>query len=185
MTAHTRIGGPADAGRDAAGRNTHWSLRSMARASGHNDPRPFIASGGPSACSRIARRPSSLSSDQHFLRGPRSATSVGLYPLGTPPDREPWYRLWLDEKSQIQAAEILVFPAPLCRIASPGMCGAAQPFDYKRHGTTWSLRGPRHQPRERCILQNVSLRQQLAAREFRKGASTIASDGRTSFAGSS
>ena len=48
-----RGSGPADAGRV---RDATHCLRSMARAS--TRPRPFIASGGPSACSRIARRPS-------------------------------------------------------------------------------------------------------------------------------
>ena len=86
-------------------------------------PRPFIASGGPSACSRIARRPSSCRAIPSSWR--RSA--VGLYLA--PPDRA--LVLCVDEKSQIQALDRSQPLLPM----RPGQA-ERRSHDYKRHGTT-------------------------------------------------
>ena len=98
---------------------THWSLRSMARASGHA-PSTIHRIGGPSACSRIARRPSSCRAIPSSWR--RSATGLYL----APPDRA--LVLCVDEKSQIQALDR---SQPL--LLSPGQ--AERRNDYK-DGTT-------------------------------------------------
>ena len=111
---------------------THWSLRSMARASGH----------APSTIHRIWRafglqphrsETFKLSSDPFFVEKVRDI--VGLYLA--PPDRA--LVLCVDEKSQIQA--LGPFPAPLADAPRAG--GAAQPrLQAPRHDL--SLRGPRH-----------------------------------------
>ena len=122
---------------------THWSLRSMARASGH----------APSTIHRIWRafglqphrsETFKLSSDPFFVEKVRDI--VGLYLA--PPDRA--LVLCVDEKSQIQG--LGPFPAPLADAPRAG--GAAQP----------RLQAPRHDlcfaaleasPRERSSA-NVS-----------------------------
>ena len=100
-------GSPADAGRDAAGRDP-LSLRSMARAS--TRPRPFIASGGPSACSRIARRPSSCRAIPSSWR--RSATSsVCIWRRRIVP--------WFSVSTKRARSRPWTVPSPSCRCA-PG-----------------------------------------------------------------
>ena len=94
---------------------THWSLRSMARASGH----------APSTIHRIWRafglqphrsETFKLSSDPFFVEKVRDI--VGLYLA--PPDRA--LVLCVDEKSQIQALD---GPSPSCRCAPGRRSGAA------------------------------------------------------------
>ena len=103
---------------------THWSLRSMARASGHA-PRPFIASGGPSACSRIARRPSSCRAIPSSWR--RSATSsVCIWRRRIVP--------WFSVSTKRARSRPWTVPSPSCRCA-PGQA-ERRSHDYKRHGTT-------------------------------------------------
>ena len=112
---------------------THWSLRSMARASGH----------APSTIHRIWRafglqphrsETFKLSSDPFFVEKVRDI--VGLYLA--PPDRA--LVLCVDEKSQIQALRDRSQPLLPMR---PGAGGAAQPrLQAPRHDL--SLRGPRH-----------------------------------------
>ena len=88
-------------------------------------PRPFIASGGPSACSRIARRPSSCRAIPSSWQKVRDI--VGLYLA--PPDRA--LVLCVDEKSQIQALDRSQPLLPM----RPGQA-ERRSHDYKRHGTT-------------------------------------------------
>ena len=132
---------------------THWSLRSMARASGH----------APSTIHRIWRafglqphrsETFKLSSDPFFVEKVRDI--VGLYLA--PPDRA--LVLCVDEKSQIQALDRSQPLLPM----RPGQA-ERRSHDYKRHGTTSLFRGPSTSPRERSSA-NVSLRHR--AREFRK-----------------
>ena len=133
---------------------THWSLRSMAGRAATR-PRPFIASGGPSACSRIARRPSSCRAIPSSWR--RSATSSALYLA--PPDRA------LASVSTKRArSRPWTVPSPSCRCAA----GQAERrgHDYKRHGTTSLFALPSTSPRERSSANAVS--RAIAAREFRK-----------------
>ena len=107
------------AGRDAAGRDPlEPSL----------DPRPFIASGGPSACSRIAST-FKLSSDPFFVEKVRDI--VGLYRGSCPGS--------LCRRKEPDPG--LGPPAPLADAPRAG--GAAQPrLQAPRHDL--SLRGPRH-----------------------------------------
>ena len=104
---------------------THWSLRSMARASGHAPSTIHRILAGPSACSRIARRPSSCRAIPSSWR--RSATSSVCI----------WRRriralvLCVDEKSQIQALDRSQPLLPM----RPGQA-ERRSHDYKRHGTT-------------------------------------------------
>ena len=94
---------------------THWSLRSMARASGHA-PRPFIASGGPSACSRIARRPSSCRAIPSSWR--RSATSsVCIWRRRIVP--------WFSVSTKRARSRPWTVPSPSCRCAPGRRSGAA------------------------------------------------------------
>ncbi len=106
---------PADA--------THWSLRSMARASGH----------APSTIHRIWRafglqphrsETFKLSSDPFFVEKVRDI--VGLYL--NPPERA--LVLCVDEKSQIQALDRTQPLLPM----RPGQA-ERRSHDYKRHGT--------------------------------------------------
>ena len=103
---------------------THWSLRSMARASGH----------APSTIHRIWRafglqphrsETFKLSSDPFFVEKVRDI--VGLYLA--PPDRA--LVLCVDEKSQIQALDRSQPLLPM----RPGQA-ERRSHDYKRHGTT-------------------------------------------------
>ena len=103
---------------------THWSLRSMARASGH----------APSTIHRIWRafglqphrsETFKLSSDLLFVDKVRDI--VGLYVA--PPKRA--LVLCVDEKSQIQALERTQPVVPM----RPGQA-QRRSHDYKRHGTT-------------------------------------------------
>ena len=111
---------------------THWSLRSMARASGH----------APSTIHRIWRafglqphrsETFKLSSDPFFVEKVRDI--VGLYLA--PPDRA--LVLWCRRKEPDPGPG--PFPAPLADAPRAG--GAAQPrLQAPRHDL--SLRGPRH-----------------------------------------
>ena len=111
---------------------THWSLRSMARASGH----------APSTIHRIWRafglqphrsETFKLSSDPFFVEKVRDI--VGLYLA--PPDRA--LVLCVDEKSQIQALDRSQPLLPM----RPGQAERVQPrLQAPRHDL--SLRGPRH-----------------------------------------
>ena len=103
---------------------THWSLRSMARASGH----------APSTIHRIWRafglqphrsETFKLSSDPLFVDKVRDI--VGLYLA--PPERA--LVLCVDEKSQIQALERTQPVVPM----RPGQA-QRRTHDYTRHGTT-------------------------------------------------
>ena len=103
---------------------THWSLRSMARATGY----------APSTIHRIwqafglqphRQETFKLSSDPMFVEKVRDI--VGLYL--DPPDRA--LVLCLDEKSQIQALDRTQPLLPL----RPGQA-ERRTHDYKRHGTT-------------------------------------------------
>jgi transposase len=103
---------------------THWTLRSMARASGL----------APSTIHRIWRqhglRPHrtetfKLSNDPHFVEKVRDI--VGLYL--NPPEHA--LVLSVDEKSQIQALDRTQPGLPMKK----GRC-ATMTHDYKRHGTT-------------------------------------------------
>ena len=124
---------------------THWSLRSMARASGH----------APSTIHRIWRafglqphrsETFKLSSDPFFVEKVRDI--VGLYLA--PPDRA--LVLCVDEKSQIQALDRSQPLLPM----RPGQA-ERRSHDYKRHGTTSLFAAldiatgkcfPRHRARE-------------------------------------
>jgi len=75
---------------------THWSTRSMAKATGMSQTRS-ASSGGRSGCSRTGRTVSSWSTDPFFIDKVRDV--VGLYL--DPPERA--VVLCVDEKSQIQA----------------------------------------------------------------------------------
>ena len=110
---------------------THWSLRSMARASGHA-PSTFIASGGPSACSRIARRPSSCRAIPSSWR--RSATSsVCIWRRRIVP--------WFSVSTKRARSRPWTVPSPSCRCA-PGRRSGAATTTSATHDL--SLRGPRH-----------------------------------------
>ena len=95
---------------------THWSLRgSMARAAATR-PRPFIASGGPSACSRIARRPSSCRAIPSSWR--RSATSsVCIWRRRIVP--------WFSVSTKRARSRPWTVPSPSCRCAPGRRSGAA------------------------------------------------------------
>ena len=128
MAANRRVGsGPADAGRDAAGRDPlEPSLDGAGEAT---RPRPFIASGGPSACSRIARRPSSCRAIPSSWR--RSATSSGI-----------WRRRIVRSLCRRKEPDpgLRPFPAPLADAPRAGGAGShdlARPLSSRprhRHG---------------------------------------------------
>ena len=90
----------------------------MARAS-DTRPRPFIASGGPSACSRETFK---LSSDPFFVEKVRDIVGLYLAPPDPPGS--------LTKRARSRPWTV---PSPSCRCA-PGS-GVAR-HDYKRHGTT-------------------------------------------------
>ena len=86
-----------------------------ARASGHA-PSPFIASGGPSACSRIARRPSSCRAIPSSWR--RSATSsVCIWRRRIVP--------WFSVSTKRARSRPWTVPSPSCRCAPGRRSGAA------------------------------------------------------------
>ncbi len=78
---------------------THWSIRSMAGAHPDFHTRRSAGSGRRSACSRIARRPSSFPSDPLFETRSAILSASAL----SPPNRA--LVLSVDEKSQIQALD--------------------------------------------------------------------------------
>ena len=132
---------------------THWSLRSMARASGH----------APSTIHRIWRafglqphrsETFKLSSDPFFVEKVRDI--VGLYLA--PPDRA--LVLCVDEKSQIQALDRSQPLLPM----RPGQA-ERRSHDLQAPRHDLSLRGPSTSPRERSSA-NVS--RAIGPGEFRK-----------------
>ena len=101
---------------------THWSLRRW-RGRAATRPRPFIASGGPSACSRIARRPSSV---ERSLPWRRSATSsVCIWRRRIVP--------WFSVSTKRARSRPWTVPSPS---ADAPREAERRSHDYKRHGTT-------------------------------------------------
>ena len=131
------------AGRDPLEPSARWRGRAATR------PRPFIASGGPSACSRIARRPSSCRAIPSSWR--RSATSsVCIWRRRIVP--------WFSVSTKRARSRPWTVPSPSCRCA-PGRRSGAATTTAPRHDL--SLRGldiatgeiigkcfPRHRARE-------------------------------------
>ena len=104
---------------------THWSSRSMAKASGvsiSSVQRIWRAF----ACGRIGWRPSSC--PPTLTSSPRVRDVVGLYVA--PPEHA--IVLSVDEKSQIQALDRSQPLLPM----RPGQAARRSQGDYKRHGTT-------------------------------------------------
>jgi transposase len=103
---------------------THWSLRSMARAQGVSSHTVWrIWRSHELQPHRV--RTFKLSNDHHFVE--KLTDVVGLY--HHPPDKA--LVLCVDEKSQVQALDRTQPGLPL----KPGRCGT-RTHDYKRHGTT-------------------------------------------------
>ncbi len=100
-------------------------------------PRPSIASGGPSACSRTAARPSSSPPIRcSSTRCATSSASIWRRPTA------PWCCAWTRRARSRRS----IGPSRCCR------CGPGQPerrsHDYQRHGTTLAVRRARRGDRQ-------------------------------------
>lgn len=120
----------------------HWSTRTLAHAQGVSHARVvriWDAHGLPPHRIETFK----LSKDTRFVE--KLTDVVGVYL--NPPDKA--VVLCVDKKSQAQALDRTQLGLPMKK----GRCGTIT-HDYKRHGTTWPVRGAqcarRHRDRHRC-----------------------------------